>query len=62
MAYPYALRRDQLARFIPDNETILRFQQLFQVVGGTGESGPGMSAIDAVREELEFYVMTRSVD
>lgn len=62
MAYPYALRRDQLSRFIPDNETILRFQQLFQVVGGTGEAGPGMSAIDVLKEELEFYIMTRGVD
>lgn len=33
MADPYALRRDQLARFIPDTETILRFQRLFQVAG-----------------------------
>lgn len=63
MAYPYSLRRDQLARFIPDNETILRFQQLFQVVGGGDEvSGPGMSAIDQLREDLEFYIMTRGID
>jgi hypothetical protein len=62
MSYPSALRRDQLARFIPDNETILRFQQLFQVVGGTGETSPGMSALDVLKEELEFYIMTRGVD
>jgi hypothetical protein len=61
MADPYPLRRDQLAKFIPDNETILRFQRLFQVVGG-GPSTGGMSAIDALREELEFYIMTRGID
>lgn len=60
MADPYPLRRDQLAKFIPDNETILRFQRLFQVVGGT-DTGD-MSAIDALREELEFYIMTRGVE
>lgn len=33
MADPKALRRDQLAEFITDNETIIRFQRLFQVAG-----------------------------
>jgi hypothetical protein len=33
MGDPKAIRRDQLAKFIPDNETILRFQRLFQVAG-----------------------------
>lgn len=33
MADPKALRRDQLSRFITDNETIIRFQRLFQVAG-----------------------------
>lgn len=61
MGDPKSIRRDQLARFIPDNETILRFQRLFEVVGG-GTSTGSMSSIDAVKEELEFYVMTRSVD
>lgn len=61
MVNPYPLRRDQLAKFIPDNETILRFQKLFQIVGG--EPGTGdMSALEAAVQELEFYTMTRSVD
>lgn len=61
MSDPYPIRRDQLARFIPDNETILRFERLFQIVGGGPGSG-GMSSIDVLREELEFYIMTRGVD
>lgn len=67
MADPYAIRRDQLARFIPDNETILRFQRLFQVAG---ELTPGdvtdletrMDAAELAIEENEFYIMTRGLD
>lgn len=33
MGDPKAIRRDQLAKFITDNETIIRFQRLFQVAG-----------------------------
>jgi hypothetical protein len=61
MGDPKSIRRDQLARFIPDNETILRFQRLFEVVGG-GTSTGGMSSIDYIKEELEFYIMTRGID
>lgn len=61
MGDPKSIRRDQLARFIPDNETILRFQRLFEVVGG-GSSTGGMSNIDYVKEQLEFYIMTRGID
>jgi len=35
MATPKSIRRDQLARFIPDQETIIRFQQLFEAVNTT---------------------------
>ena len=61
MGDPKSIRRDQLARFIPDNETILRFQRLFEIVGG-GSSTGGMSNIDYVKEQLEFYIMTRGID
>lgn len=63
MADPYPIRRDQLAQFIPDNETILRFERLFQIVGGTVTPGTGSgSALDQLKEELEFYIMTRGLD
>jgi hypothetical protein len=61
MGIPLPLRRDQLARFIPDNETILRFQNFFRAVSGGEETG-GMSAIEYTRQELEFYIMTRGLD
>jgi hypothetical protein len=33
MADPRPLRRDQLAKFLPDEETIRRFERLFQKAG-----------------------------
>lgn len=63
MSEPYPIRRDQLARFIPDNETILRFERLFQIVNGSISPGTGGgSALDQLKEDLEFYIMTRSLD
>jgi len=64
MADPKSLRRDQLARFIPDQETIIRFQRLFQIAG---EVTPGdvtsleerVEALETAALELEFYIMTR---
>lgn len=55
------IRRDQLQRFIPDQETILRFQKLFETVGG-GPSTGGLTAIEYLQEQMDFYIMTRSID
>ncbi|MGW8300424.1 MAG: hypothetical protein ACWGNO_00065 [Desulfobacterales bacterium] len=63
MSDPYPIRRDQLAKFIPDNETILRFERLFQIVSGVIAPGSGGgSGLDQLKEELEFYIMTRGID
>lgn len=64
MGDPKIIRRDQLSRFIKDQETILRFQRLFQIAG---EITPGdvssletrMDAAETAIEENEFYVSTR---
>ena len=72
MGDPKTIRRDQLARFIPDNETILRFQRLFEVAGTTtpeaiesitDQSQTGLSAaiealglISKLKQDLESDV------
>lgn len=64
-AIPKPLNRQQLASFLKDNESIIRFQQLFVQAG---ETIPGeitvindeLTAINEQLEELEFYVMTRT--
>ena len=66
MPTPKSLRRDQLGRFINDNETIIRFQQLFQA---TNELLPGdisglddrVTALEEATMELEYYIMTRGL-
>jgi hypothetical protein len=42
------IRRDQLAKFIPDQEVIIRFQQLFQAAGEDNPSLIENGGIDAV--------------
>ena len=42
------IRRDQLAKFIPDQEVIIRFQQLFQAAGEDNPSLIESGGIDAV--------------
>jgi hypothetical protein len=47
MADPRPLRRDQLAKFLPDEETIRRFERLFDQVGNTTPQNVGNAEIDA---------------
>lgn len=63
---PKPLDRQQLASFLKDNESIMRFQQLFKQAGDTLPTeitiiSADIVAINEQLEELEFYIMTRSV-
>jgi hypothetical protein len=65
MATPKAPNRAQLASFLKDNESIIRFQQLFEQAGQTipdqvVDINAQLALVNDQLEELEFLIMTRS--
>ena len=66
MPIPKNIRRDQLAKFIPDNETILRFQRFFYAINtdipaDVTSLEDRVTALETAVEENEFYIMTRGL-
>lgn len=69
------IRRDQLAKFIPDQEVIIRFQQLFEevdtnssisIIGGSSlEAKTGVAndlAMQAVNDIVELEFMMHAIN
>ncbi len=58
MADPFLISRDRLAAFLPDNDTLRRFERLFQVVGV--ENPENFTIIFRLLEELAIDIASSS--
>lgn len=59
---PKALSRNQLARFIPDNESIIRFQALFKQAGETLPGAIEETTIETSTTAAQLAAMHQIID